>query len=483
MAGSGFPVEVEHPLLGECRLLRVEGMSWVVEVKRTGTQLRISVTRRAEFTLCDGGRAASEPHKAAADSCVGDGKASVGAPQMRLRRAIESLRNGLPPAGFEAHKLTVGFERLEEKVRELLQQVDSQGGGVKTVRGSYGHGKTLALNVAADMAVEAGFWVAQTEVDATEIRLDRPSNVYRSLMRSLRFPKAQQRGIGELAARVSAITRRSVGVDGDHFHRNVRSVQAWLRKELECPPLAWLLCDPEFASKEKLRCLLEGDQGWSIRDCRNEHIFPGDTRDWPAFSAGTQGDFACFLLSGLGRLSKLLGDRGLVVILDEMEKWQDLSWAQQTRAGNLIGGLIWGATEQTGRRERSTWQRRNIHQPQRLEHSGRAGGFPFTTLSRSHVGVVIALTPRGYDGPEELWQQFGPVDVFDLPEFTEQRFRTYVEGVCIYYAVAYDLLTPDSTKIFLRARSFWNNVGDGSTRSAVRATIQALDEWRESLTQ
>jgi hypothetical protein len=402
---------------------------------------------------------------------------------MRLRRAIESLRNGLPPTGVDAHKLTVGFEKLEGKVRELLHQVDNDGGGVKTVRGGYGHGKTLALNLAADMAVEAGYWVAQTEVDATEIRLDRPSNVYRSLMRSLRVPKAQDRGIGEVAARVTAKTRKRVGVDGNHYHANVLDVQQWLREELECPPLAWLLCDPEFASKEKLRSLLEGDHGWPIRECRNEHLYPGDSRDWPAFSAGTQGDFACFLLSGLGRLSKLLGDRGLVVILDEMEKWQDLSWTQQTRAGNLIGGLIWGSTEQVGRRERSTWQRKNIYQPERLEHSGRSGGFPFTTLSRSHVGLIIALTPRGYEGPEELWKQFGLVDIFDLPEFTDQRFRIYVEGVCAYYAAAYGLPAPDVTKIFSRARSLWREVGDGATRSAVRATIQALDEWRESLGQ
>lgn len=480
MLNTGVPVGLDHPLLGDCRLLRVEGMNWVVEVNGTGTQLRIPVTRRPEFTLRDGQQAAPEPAAAAQGSGSSDGKASLGAPQMRLRRAIESLRNGLPPAGAEAHKLTVGFEKLEGKVRELLHQVDNEGGAVKTVRGGYGHGKTLALNLAADLAVESGFWVVQTEVDASEIRLDKPRNVYRSLLRSLRIPGAHHRGTGELAARVQALTKKMVGVDANHYYPNIRGVQRWLEEKLGCPPLAWLFCDPEFANKEKLRGLLEGDHGWSIGDCRNRHIFPGDTRDWPAFSAGTQGDFACFLLSGIGRLAKLLGDRGLVIFLDEMEKWQDLSWTQQTRAGNLIGGLIWGATERVGRRERSTLQRKNIYQPEKLEHSGRAGGFPFTTLSRSHVGLVIALTPRGYEGPEELWKQFGPVDIFDLPEFTEERFRTYVGGVGAYYAAAYELPAPDVTKIFCRARSLWREVGDEATRSAVRATIQALDEWRES---
>jgi hypothetical protein len=171
----------------------------------------------------------------------------------------------------------------------------------------------------------------------------------------------------------------------------------------------------------------------------------------------------------------------LVVILDEMEKWQDLSWNQQTRAGNLIGGLIWGATEQEGRRERSTWQRQNIHQPEALQHSGRAGGFPFTTLRRSQVGLIIALTPRGDEGPEELWGEFGPIEIFDLPEFTQEKFTTYIATASAHYATAYELPEPDIRVLSRRAHLLWREFGDGSTRTAVRATIQALDEWRESL--
>ena len=164
-----------------------------------------------------------------------------------------------------------------------------------------------------------------------------------------------------------------------------------------------------------------------------------------------------------------------------MEKWQDLSWSQQPRAGNLIGGLIWGATEQDGRRERSTWKRPNSHQPEALQHSGWAGGFPFTTLHRSHVGLVIALTPRGDEGPEKLWGQFGRIDIFDLPEFTQANFATYISTASAHYTAAYELPQPDIGNVSRRAHLLWREFGDGSTRTAVRATIQALDEWRESL--
>lgn len=486
MSATSFPIDLEHSIYGSCRLLRVEGMNWVVEIARTRTQLRIPVTRRAEFIVVEIKSPAttlSETPPPLAAPVVTSVPVSAPIPhdKIRLRKAIESLRNGLPPVSVEAHKLAVGLDGLENQIDDLLAEVGNNGGAVKIVRGAYGHGKTLSLNLAAELAVQRGFWVAQTEVDASERRLDKPSNVYRSLMQSLRIPGARLQGVSELATKISLVTRQKIGVDGNHFDHNLAFTRTWLEKELECPPLAWLLSDPDLPNKEKLRGLLEGEGGWSITAARNEHIIPGSPRDWPKFSAGSQGDFACFLLSGLGRLARLLGDKGLVVILDEMEKWQDLSWNQQTRAGNLIGGLIWGATEQDGRRERSTWQRQNVHQPEALQHSGRAGGFPFTTLRRSHVGLIIALTPRGDEGPEELWGQFGPIEIFDLPEFTQAKFSTYIATASAHYAAAYELPEPDIRVVSRRAHVLWREFGDGSTRAAVRATIQALDEWRDSL--
>jgi hypothetical protein len=272
-----------------------------------------------------------------------------------------------------------------------------------------------------------------------------------------------------------------VGIDGNHYHWRSASMRTWLEKELECPPLAWLLSDPDLPNKEMLLGLLKGDAGWPIITARKQHIIPGSPGVWPKFDAGSQGDFACFLLSGIGRLARLLGDKGFVIIFDEMEKWQELSWIQQTRAGNLIGGLIWGATEQYGRRERSTLQRNNIHQPEDLQHSGRAGGFPFTTTRRSHVGLIIALTPRGDEGPEEIWGKFGPVGIFDLPILTQAKFNTFISTASAYYSIAYDLPQPDICIISRQAFLLWRESGDDSIRTAVRATIQVLDKWRDSL--
>jgi hypothetical protein len=310
----------------------------MIEVARTGTQLWIPITRKSEFTLARSTSNSSTPHASATpprrDGFFAGGlepsqpihdsapnkhfvphsptetnalpiqvSAALSHDKIRLRKAIESLRNGLPPVSVDAHKLTVGLENLEPHVNGLLDLVEQKGGAVKIVRGAYGQGKTLSLNLTAEFALQRGFWVAQTEVDASERRLDKPSNIYRGLMQSLRIPRASGRGVAELAIRISSLTRERVGVDGNHVYRNIAATRAWLETELACPPLAWLLCDPALPNKQMLRGLLEGDSGWPIGAARKQHIIPGTPYDWPKFSAGSQGDFASFLLFSLVWLS------------------------------------------------------------------------------------------------------------------------------------------------------------------------------------
>jgi len=196
---------------------------------------------------------------------------------------------------------------------------------------------------------------------------------------------------------------------------------------------------------------------------------------WPAFTAGTQGDFASFLLSGIGRLARLLGHKGLIVIMDEMEKWNRMNWNEQCRAGNLLGGLIWGATAESGIREK-------YDNPKILTHSGRCGGYPFTTLGRNHVGVAIAMTPREHESPEKLWAQYGPILVGEVPPFTESRLVEYCRLVLPVVAEAYGLSSPteeELDEIISQARQTWRKSGNMTTRSGVQSVIAAFDSWRD----
>lgn len=249
-----------------------------------------------------------------------------------------------------------------------------------------------------------------------------------------------------------------------------------MNRKLGCDPLAWLLSDPDLLKKESLIGLLGSDPNFPASKARDEHILPADAQTWPMFNASTQGDFASYLLSGIGRLCRILGHKGLLIIIDEMEKWQDLNWKEQSRAGNLLGGLIWGASAAEGHRGKSD-------EPELLCHSRRCGGYPFTTTERCHVGVATALTPRGDEGPEADWSEYGLLEIVDLPTLTEARLIEYCRKVAPLYAIAYALKPPSSRQleaIAINAVTVWIQQGDFTTRLGVQSVIGALNAWREA---
>ena len=482
-------VKLVHPNLGLCELVRIEATDWIVRVESTGVQYRVRTERRSQFTVCETAPeiqyelqlTAPEPSSTNHENrtpprCVTDRAES--SPQAssangfitrrHARRTIESLRVGLPSFDGSTRQLAVGFGEMKRLVADFLRNVDEEGGAAMIVRGAYGQGKTFSLTMLEEVAHESGFITIRTEVDATENRLSMPHHVYRDLMKHLRIPGQSESGIRHLAAKaIEFVNREGWGRQDQR--------ENWLQQRLECAPLAWLLSDPMFLQKPALVGLLEGDPNYPVKRARLSHCRPPAPRRWPAFSAGTQGDFASYLMSGLGRLARMLGYKGLVVIMDEMEKWNLLNWVEQSRAGNLLGGLIWGATAKLGSRDKHD-------NPRVLSHSYRCGGYPFTTLSRCHLGVVIAMTPREHDDPERIWAQYGPIDVGILPSLTEFRLAEYCKLVVPFVARAYSLDHPNDKmleQISLQAIEMWRLSGQMTTRSGVQSVIAAFDNWRD----
>jgi len=339
-----------------------------------------------------------------------------------------------------------------------------------TLKGAYGQGKTFALALLEEMAREAGFVTACTEIDATENRLNKPHHIYRDLMRSLRLPDVPGQGARILAHKVHSFLQREC--PGDTYQRG-----PWLEEQVGCFALSWLLSDPRLLDKPELIGLLECDPDYPVHLARDRHACPAIARMWPAFTAGTQGDFASFVLSGVGRLARVLGYKGFVLIMDEMEKWYELNWAEQSRAGNLLGGLIWGATAEEGHRGM------NDH-PTVLSHSGRCGGYPFTTERRCHVGLAIAMTPRNDDDPDHMWSFYGPILAGNAPALNEELLFEYCRRVVPYFARAFGVQPPEEEELkFIAADAvqIWHKHGDLNTRSGVQASIAAFKDWRHRI--
>lgn len=526
MQTPGNDVEVNHPVWGKGHLVRVEGTDWIVAFSGLPTKIRIRAEDRRTLDIhlhpsgvggssevVDSGanrlasttpeakpqavqelRQLTETKDVAIDpaaSVVDELEAGSSKDDLRQTRvesaeptakprqrnllkmrAIESLANGLPAGGEYGRNLAVGFNQTKSLIDSFLEDVAKSGGGATVIRGQYGQGKTFALRALEDVAFEEGFLVAKTEVDATENRLNKPFHIFRDMMKNLRIPGQQQRGVHAFAREIISRFPKSV------MAMNVWERFEWLKSQSGCEPIAWLFSDALLLEKPKLLGLLAADPQCRISESRTVHSLQFGNRIWPAFTAGTQGDFASYVLSGISLLGKRLGFKGLILIMDEMEKWENLNWSAQIQAGNLLGGLIWGATNSGDRR-------RTYSYPGNLLHSNRCGGYPFSTEKRCHLGLAIAMTPRS-DGnsPEAAWHEYGTILDVNLPQLTVNSLKSYVKKLAVLYAEAYGLQPPDEVTLAAitgDAIRLWQEGYERNTRSAVQSTIAALEHWRDSL--
>jgi len=466
--------KLHHDAFGECVFVGLDGTTWIIARSGSQARFRVPAALRHQYRPIEVGGP-----RAVTGSSVGPQRTLI--PKMgldgevqRAKRVLDSLRNGLPPMHTDAQGFAVGFSEMQRAISQFLAEVRNVGGSAMVIRGEYGQGKTFALKAMEETALAAGYVTARTEIDATENQLDKPHHVYRDLLRNLRLPGRNGGGIETLAKKTTAEISRHVQNSTSPEYRSLHAVN-WLQdeKHLDCYPLAWLVSDPCVAEKRELLGLLCCEPEVRLATARAAHAW--DSMDcWPNFRSATQGAFASYLLSGLGRLCRIIGYKGLIILMDEMENWQHLNWVAQSRAGNLLGGLIWGATAPLGNRA-------DHHRPQTIHHSPRCRGFPFTTQPRCHLGVAVTMTPRGAYGPEQMWAEYGPLTVTSLPHAAAEHVLELCKHVASHYCVAYRLngVAPESLSEIQRdAVARWRAGGAFTIRHAVQHVLATFDAWR-----
>ena len=179
MTSSGV-VKLLHHQLGRCELIRVEGTDWIIRVVSTGVRFRIRSEARSQFEIIHETPPPVVEVRPAVEFVVPSAVEvrppvefvvpTSTAPRI-ARRAIESLRVGLPSLDGGTRQLAVGFRETERLINRFLRDIDADGGGAMVLKGSYGQGKTFALKVLEEIAGECGFITARMEIDATENRL------------------------------------------------------------------------------------------------------------------------------------------------------------------------------------------------------------------------------------------------------------------------------------------------------------------------
>lgn len=259
-------------------------------------------------------------------------------------RAIESLREGLPPHGLVRH-FTVG---REQELRVLSRQLEADEEPGALLLADYGSGKTHLLQLLREVALDAGFAVSCFSVESkAQTRLNRMDQVLGAVLRHLEVPGQPGTGpatlLNAVADAVDAALARprppravaqlsgdgkwkrpglvnsaglGVAVRAWYFLRQATSgVDLRLREEL----LGWLQEPWNYYSRRKelharfvsglSRHFQDSWPEWKYYEA-GEAIFNFQAHGYhQAWSA----------LSDLDALAEVAGLRGLVLLIDEVE--------------------------------------------------------------------------------------------------------------------------------------------------------------------
>lgn len=303
---------VSHPVFGEGEVLdsRWQGTELLV---RFQTGLRLWLPRhRVRFLV--------ELDESLLDTAV---VRSAGVDRVSACRMIEAFRFGIVPHQ-DVERFTFGRDQELKLIDQLLAGLDRGKGDVLMFEGEYGSGKTHILELIHHRALQAGMTVSLVQFDPVEVSPHRPKRVYRELVHNLRFiSEGREGGFREL---LQLATRLDLS-DHVFFGPLLRKL-----KRLE----------PSAQENEVFWQWVEGE---STKEYATEMRSPYRVRGAQGIPAlydfSTAADFYCNIISAISWMSRQLGFRGLVLLLDEAETVTRL-WdiVYLSKSINFMEGLV-----------------------------------------------------------------------------------------------------------------------------------------------
>lgn len=105
-----------------------------------------------------------------------------------FRQAFETVNLGVVPANpKQIVKLTIGGEKIAEKISKILSKHQTQGIS-NCFLGYYGSGKSHHLQLVKSIAIQEGWVTSLVELDPKGVDPARPSTVYQEIISKLEFP-------------------------------------------------------------------------------------------------------------------------------------------------------------------------------------------------------------------------------------------------------------------------------------------------------
>jgi len=250
----------------------------------------------------------------------------------QAQRAIESLRNGIPPDGFVRH-FTVG---RQTEIDDLIRHLGNQRGTALLLKANYGSGKTHLLRFIREEALAKNYAVSIVSLDArSAVRFNRMDQIFGAICRNIEVPQASSRkGIRPFFDLISKLYNQRPETT---FWRELTNYWKWdFSEKLDSPALfvalrAWIkgdayaqdlvedwLYNPWLykTQRRKLYEVLVSGLRKHFRDPRSDNRFYANQ----VFIFDSQEYYQSWAaLRDLNNLADAAGLIGLIILFDEFE--------------------------------------------------------------------------------------------------------------------------------------------------------------------
>ena len=436
---------VEHPTYGPGQIVALfrNGEEWMV---RFDSGLRFRRPRQ-EFN----GQMPNTPTPPPNPAFI---PAPMTPSQLDARNLIEALRVGVAPAQH-AQELTIGLVDERASLGSALVQAHQSGGDVRAVIGEYGYGKSHIVELTSQEALQRKFLVASASLDLQELPPHRGFDIYGALMRSLRYPESDERGMGPLLDAVAGVPR--------------------LRDELR--ELAPAEHDPLTFGLDALSSITSTRQqtaweNWLMGGRRVKSMnraMPKRVKFPSIYRQGNNARQMAYLLSGVSVLARLAGYSGLCVLIDEAESYSLLRPYQQPKASLFFSAVIHAALGE----ERSRLSDSDLPQ-----HHFRE--YPVAYGERQSLFFLFTITRSDNRLPLEAWLDDDKVLALES-HHTPQEIGHFLEQVMDYHALAYGYAVGERQRQVRRGAAEHLAQGMRNDRLNIRAVVRLAVELYDLL--
>ena len=433
---------VEHPIFGRGQLVAIyrNGEEWMVRFE-SGLRFRRS---RREFV--------GQEESITPPALTLPAFPPLPPEQFQARQLLEALRVGVAPAQH-VRELTIGLEAERANLAAGLAEAQESGGAVRAVLGEYGYGKTHIIELCAQDALDRQFLVATASLDLFELPPHRSFNIYANLMRNLRYPDSDERGLEPLFDRAAATP---------HIIERMRTLG-----EVENDPLVvGLQALNNVTSSRQRKAWLQ----WLMGGRRVKAMNPATPRRirFPSiYRVGHNARQIAYLLSGISVLARLTGYSGLCVLLDEAESYSLLRPYQRPKASLFFSAVIYAALQ----------DRQSRISPD-LFPQHRWRDYPLAYKDRQALFFLFTVTHSDQRMPLDEWLDDSLI--LELrPYYSPQEIGQFMQRVMDYHAQAYAYDPGDRQRQIRRgaAEVMAQGVHGGrlSIRRLVRLSVELFD--------